>query len=137
MGKTVSLSDRTGYKQHDFSFVNYDLKIFLQFTKQKDDLKDHYYMSTRKLMKMFETDIIDSKTYMRYFYFKNSDDNKPKYRKLYTNFTFSQRYRLVKAYRKLLKKSLIRFSGGTTTDVYMSKNKALFRESRLSNLLDG
>ena len=43
---------------------------------------------------------------------------------------------LVNAYRKLLKKSLIEFSGGTTTDEYLNRNKQLFIEGRLSSLLD-
>lgn len=148
-GKQVSFSDRKGKKQYDYSFYNSELKIYLTFTRfydkdpkgygrdtHSDSIKKHYELSTKRLSRMFETNIIEGKSYMNYFYFENSDDKEPQYQKLFSNFSWIQRRRLAKAYRELLKKSLIKMSGGTTTDVYLSKNKQLFRESRLSNLLD-
>lgn len=144
----ASFSKKAGNRQYDFNFFNEDLKIYLKFTTQKNnednkykpgfekfrDLKTHYKLSTSKLAEAFKTDILNGESYMNYFYIEENGDIV--YKKLFINFTWLERRKLAKAYRNLLKKSLIKFSGGTTSLEYMEKNKQLFRESRLSNLLD-
>lgn len=146
-GKVVTINSI--FHGHDSRLVNTELNLFFKRVMSEYSLKEFLYTHSRslrnkKLKEYFKFDIIKQDTFFGYWF--EMDDSKIRggvrssigHSDLYLDLNFIQRFKLKRNFKSMMERLYDRKfkkSFAHSTDIYMERNKSIFRGLRLEQIL--